>query len=123
MIERTRFPSPSLEDLINTLQESKVSCKLDMNNTFLQFDSDSASREITTFITNEGLHRFKRLNFETKAAHQNITKENDKTLGNLPNCIVIADDVISFTTSFDTIYDTLDKVLNRFLENCIILNK
>ena len=32
MIERTRFSSPSLEDLINTLQGSKIYCKLDMNN-------------------------------------------------------------------------------------------
>ena len=54
---------------------------------------------------------------------RNITKENDKILGNLPNCIAIADGVISFATSFDTICETLDKVLNQFLENCIKLNK
>ena len=58
-IERTRYPSPSLEDLISILQGSKIYCKLDMNNTFLQFELDSASREITTFTTHEGLHRFK----------------------------------------------------------------
>ena len=34
-IERTRYPSPSLEDLINILQGSKIYCKLDMNNAFL----------------------------------------------------------------------------------------
>ena len=37
-IERTRYPSPSLEDLINILQGSKIYCKLDMNNAFLQFE-------------------------------------------------------------------------------------
>ena len=74
MIERTRFSSPSLEDLINTLQGSKIYCKLDMNNTFLQFDLDSASQEIIMFITHEGLHRFKRFNFETKTAHQKYYK-------------------------------------------------
>ena len=30
-----------------------------MNNAYLQFESDSASREITTFTTHEGLHRLK----------------------------------------------------------------
>ena len=41
-IERTRYPSPSLEDLINILQGSKIYCKLDMNNAFLRFELDSA---------------------------------------------------------------------------------
>ena len=45
-----------------------------MNNTFLQFDLDSASREIIMFITHEGLDRFKRFNFETKTAHQKYYK-------------------------------------------------
>ena len=36
-IERTRYPSPSLEDFINILQGSNIYCKLDMNNAL---DSD-----------------------------------------------------------------------------------
>ena len=36
-IERTHYPSASLEDLINILQGSKIYCKLDLNNAFLQF--------------------------------------------------------------------------------------
>ena len=42
----------------------------------------------------------------------------DEILGNIPNCLAIADDVILFAddvilfaTSFDAMYDTLDKVL------------
>ena len=60
-IETTRYPSPLQEGLINTLQGSKIYCKLYLNNTFLRFELNSASREITTFITHEGLHRFIRL--------------------------------------------------------------
>ena len=47
----------------------------------------------------------------------------DEILGNLPNCMAIADDVIPFVTSFDAIYDTLDRVLNQFLECGITLNR
>ena len=50
-IERTRYPSPSLVDIKNILQGSKTYCKLDMNNVFLQFEVESASREIITFTT------------------------------------------------------------------------
>ena len=119
-IERTRYLLPSLEDLINILQGSKIYCKLDMNNAFLQFELDSASREITT---HESLHRVKRLNIGTNAASEILQRKMDEVLGNIPNCLTVGDDVILFATSFDAMYDTLDKVLNRFLECSITLNK
>ena len=98
-IDRIHFPSPSLADLINILQKSKIYCKLDMNNGLLQFELDSALREITTFRTHEGLHRFKRLNFGTNAASEILQREIDEIFGNIPNCLAIADDVILFATS------------------------
>ena len=79
-----------------------------MNNAFLQYKLDSASREVTTFTTHESLHRFKRLKFRTNAALEILQRKMDEILGNLLNCMAIVDD--------DTMYDTLDKVLNRFLE-------
>ena len=122
-IDRTRYPSPSLEDLINILQGSKIYCKLDINNAFLQFDLDSASREITTFTPHECLHRFKRLNFGTNAASEILQRKMDEILGNLLNYMAIADNVTIFANSFHTMSDALDKVLNQFLECGITLNK
>ena len=78
--------SPSLEDLINILQGSKIYSKLDMNNAILQFELDSASREITTFTTHEVLHRFKRLNLGTNAASEILQRKMDEILGNITNC-------------------------------------
>ena len=78
--------SPSLEDLINILQGSKIYSKLDMNNAILQFELDSASREITTFTTLEVLYRFKRLNLGTNAASEILQRKMDEILGNIPNC-------------------------------------
>ena len=49
--------------------------------------------------------------------NQNYYKEKWKKF------LAIADDVMLFVTSLDTMYDTLDKVLNRFLECGITLNK
>ena len=70
-----------------------------MDNAFLQFEQESASREITTFTTHEGLHRFKRLNFGANAASEILQRKMDEILGNIPNCMVIADDVILSATS------------------------
>ena len=96
VIERTRYSLPSLEDLIYILKESKIYCKLDMNNVFLQFELDSALREITTFTTHEGLHRFKRLRFGTNATSKILQRKMDEILGNIPNILAISDDEILF---------------------------
>ena len=122
-IDRIRYPSLSVKELINILQGRKIHCKLDMNNAFLQFELDLASREITTFTTHEGLHRFKRLHFGTNVASEISQRKMGEILGNIPNCLAIVDDVILFATSFDAMYDTIEKVLNRFLECGITLNK
>ena len=86
VIERTSYPSPSLEDLINILQGSKIYCNLNMNNAFLQFELHPALWEITTFTTHEDLHRFGTLKFRhlehlelwNKRGIRNITKENER---------------------------------------------
>ena len=75
-----------------------------MNNAFLQFELDSALREIITFITYEGLRRLKRLSFAHKIFwNRNIIKENGRNYWKLPNCVATADYAILFVTSFDTI--------------------
>ena len=49
-------------------------------------------------------------------ASEILQRKMVKILGNLPNCMAVADNVILYATSFNTMYDTLDKVLNQFLE-------
>ena len=49
-------------------------------------------------------------------ASEILQRKMIEILGNLPNCMAIADNVILCATSFNTMYDTLDKVLNQFLE-------
>ena len=80
VIERTWYPSSSLKILVDVLQGSKPYCKLDMNNASLQFELDSASREITRFTTHEGFYRLKRLNFGTNVAKEILQRKVDEIL-------------------------------------------
>ena len=94
-----------------------------MNNAFLQFELDSVSREITAFATHEGFHRFKRSKFRGNVASEILQRKMEKILGNLPNCIAIADNLILIESSLDTVYNTVHKVLNLFLLCGITLKK
>ena len=59
----------------------------------MQFESDSVSREISKFTTDDGLLRFKRINLEINMASETLQRKMDEILGNIPNCMAIADDV------------------------------
>ena len=56
-------------------------------------------------------------------ASEILQRKMGEILRNIPNCLAIVDDAILFATSFDAMYDTIDKVLNRFLECGITVNK
>ena len=121
-IQRTRHPSPGIEDLIHDLNGATHFCKLDMNNAFLQLELDRDSRYITTFATHQGLHRYKRLNFGTTSASEELQIKLEKVLHNIKGCKNIADDIILFAKSQAELDNILKLVLQRIAEHGLTLN-
>ena len=121
-IERTRYPLLCLEDLIHNLNGSTIFCKLDMNKAFLQFELDEQSRPITTSATHVGLHRFKRLNFGTTSASEELQQKIEQVLSGIKNCKNIADDIVLFAKTKDEINQMLNKILQRFSDYNLTLN-
>ena len=121
-IERTRYPLPCLDDLIQDLNGSNYFCKLDMNKAFLQFELDEASRYITTFATHKGLHRFKCLNFGTSSASEELQQKIEHVLHGIENCKNIADDILLFAKTKEELDRILLRVLQRFSEFHLTLN-
>ena len=62
-ISRERHPTPTLEDLVHTLNGATLFSKLDLRAGYHQISLAPESQYITTFVTNKGLRRYKRLNF------------------------------------------------------------
>ena len=62
-----------------------------MNKAVLQFELDEDSRYITTFASDEVLLRFKRLNFGTTSASEDIQIKTEQVLHGIRNCKHIAD--------------------------------
>ena len=121
-IERTRHPSPSIEDLIHDLNGATHFCKLDMNNAFLQLELDRDSRYITTFTTHQGLHRYKRLNFGTTSASEELQIKLERVLHNIKGCKNIADDIILFAKSQAELDNILSLILQRLSDHGLTLN-
>ncbi|GKT34436.1 hypothetical protein ADUPG1_002816, partial [Aduncisulcus paluster] len=61
VIRHDRFPLPRIADVFVALQNSKHFAVLDLKSGYYQIPIDQSSREITAFITKEGLYEFQRV--------------------------------------------------------------
>ena len=60
---RERHPIPTLDEVIQNMNQSKIFSKLDLRYGYHQLELEVGSRYVTTFATHIGLFRYKRLMF------------------------------------------------------------
>ncbi len=95
-IKRERHPTPTIDDLVHTLNGATVFSKLDLRSGYHQISLAKESRYITTFATHKGLRRYKRLNFGTNSASEIFQNAISEELRDIPGTFNISDDVIVF---------------------------
>ncbi len=95
-IRRERHPTPTVDDLIHTLNGATVFSKLDLKAGYHQIPLAPESRHITTFVTHKGLRRYTRLNFGTNSASEIFQNIISQQLRDIPGAFNISDDVVVF---------------------------
>ena len=60
-VKRESFPIPTIDEILQDLNQSCVFSKLDLRMGYHQTELHPESTEITTFATHKGLYRYKRL--------------------------------------------------------------
>lgn len=91
---RERFPMPVVEDYLARLGRGKVWSKLDIREAFHQVELSSDSRDVTTFITNRGLFRFKRMPFGLVTAPEIFQRVMEELLSGCDGTFWYLDDII-----------------------------
>ena len=67
-VKRERFPIPTIDEVLQDLNQNKFFSKLDLTSAYHQIELSPESRDITTFGTHKGLYRYKRLMFGISCA-------------------------------------------------------
>lgn len=67
-IVRERFPLPVIEEILDKVKGSQWFNILDIKDAYHQIELNEKSREITTFVMDDGLFCFKRLMFGISCA-------------------------------------------------------
>ena len=122
-IKREKHLVPTIDDLIADLNGATHFSSLDLSSGYHQLKLSPESRYVTTFSTQVGLIRYKRLPFGVNAASEIFQEAIRELLTGLPGCKNISDDIIVFRKSQDEHDKNLRGVLQRFQENNLRLNK
>ena len=62
------YPLPNIEEVFNSLSGAKVFSTLDLKGAYNQVPLHEESRDLTAFITDDGLFRFKRIPYGLASA-------------------------------------------------------
>ena len=122
-MEVTRFPLPSIEDVIAQVGNAKYFSKIDLETAFLQVPLDEESKKCTTINTHEGLYHFNYLPLGTSASPAIFQNFICKILNNIDSIVIYQDDILLMTETIEHHNAMLDKVLNTLKEARIKVNR
>ena len=122
-ILRERHPTPTVDDLIHTLNGAKVFSKLDLRSVYHELLLNEDIRYSTTFQAHKGLHRYRTLNFGTSSASEVFQYAISEKLRDIPYALNISDDVIVFGKTQADHDIALESVFKRFSSRGLTLNK
>lgn len=110
-IKREYFRLPLVDEMKIKLHGAKFFSKLDLTNAFYHLELHEDSRDLTTFLSENGMYRFTRLMFGVNCAPEIFQREMCRILEGVENIIVYIDDVLIFADSLENLREKVAKVL------------
>lgn len=117
-----KFPLPHTEELLHKLHGAKYFSKIDLAAAYHQVLLSPESRELTTFITDSGLYRFKRVCFGLASAPSAFQKMMATILQNCEKTLCYIDDVIVYGSTREEHFKNLKHVLHLIAKSGLKLN-
>lgn len=121
-INREYFRMPLVDEMRVKLHGAKYFSKLDLSNAFYHLELSEESRDLTTFLAENGMYRFTRLMFGVNCAPEIFQREMVHLLAGIDNTIVYIDDILLFAETLDELRQSVSKVLQILQQNNLTLN-
>lgn len=120
-IVRENHPLPTMDKLLPKMKNAKVFTKLDIKDAFHQIEIHPHSRHITTFITNKGLFRYKRLMFGISCAPEIFQKTLEHMLLGCEGVINYIDDILIYGKDMHEHDSRVRKVMTVLKDNNVLI--
>ncbi|XP_074658644.1 uncharacterized protein LOC141911553 [Tubulanus polymorphus] len=95
------FPMPRIDDLIDKIGKAKFVSKFDLNKGYWQVPLTDRAKEISAFVTPDGLYQYKVMPFGMKNSAASFQRLMNKVVKGLVCVIVYLDDIIVFSTDWN----------------------
>lgn len=115
-------PLPHMEELLSELRGALVFSTIDLASAYHQLPLHEDSRDLTAFITHEGLFRYCRVPYGLASAPSAFQKMMETVLKGLPGVRNCLDDVIVVGASLEEHDERLRAVLQRLADAGLKLN-
>ncbi|XP_055615229.1 uncharacterized protein K02A2.6-like [Toxorhynchites rutilus septentrionalis] len=122
-IHREHYPLPVIETLLNKLRGTTYFSKLDITSAYHHIELHPDSRSITTFMTERGLMRFKRMMFGINCAPEIFQRIMTEMLAGVDGVIVYIDDIVIAARTLEEHDQRLKQVLLILRQNNAKLNE
>ncbi|KAG1938438.1 thy-1 membrane glycoprotein [Pimephales promelas] len=117
-----KFPLPTSEELTAQFHGSTVFSKLDLRQGYLQVPLHPSSRNLTAFVTHEGVFRYTRMPFGLSSAPSCFQKIMVSVLAGIPGVAIYLDDVVIHGPSTASHDERLSRVFAALAEHKLTLN-
>lgn len=121
-IEREKHPLPTFETIMPHLKDAKLFSLLDIKQAYHQCELDKESRPLTSFLTDWGIYRYKRLVFGVSSAPEKFQKIMEKVLSSCRNVVIFIDDILVYGKDEKDHDESLQLVLQTLEKHNILLN-
>ena len=117
-----KYPLPTVDELGSQFHSSKVFSKLDLSQGYLQIPLTEKGRNMTAFVSHDGIFRFKRMPFGLSSAPSSFQKIMVSTLAGSKGFSVYMDDIVVHGATQEEHDRRLSAVLDSLQNHNVTLN-
>lgn len=121
-IQRCYYKLPTLEEIQRKLAGSKYFAKLDLTNAFHHVEIDEESRELTTFMAEDGMYRFTRLVFGVNCAPEKFQEIMERLFSDINFVVIFIDDILIYARTLEELKERTRTVISILKQNNLTLN-
>lgn len=122
-IKRPYYPMPTIEGIRQRIAGSKWFAKMDLSRAFYHLLLNEEARNMTCFICDEGIFRYKRLVFGVVSAPEIFQKFMNDVLKGITGVEVYIDDILIHTRTPQELQHTTDLVKERLAQYNLTVNE
>ncbi|XP_072171900.1 uncharacterized protein [Diadema setosum] len=116
------YPLPRLEDCIDQIGNAKFVTKIDLLKGYWQVPLSDEAREISAFVTPDGLFQSKVMPFGLKNAPATFQRLMNDVTRDVDGCVVYIDDVVVYSDTWESHIRQLRALFDKLSEANLVIN-